>query len=222
MRLEIKMPYKKVDQFALKKFFQTTKIFSKQFPERSINSIYFDNISLRIARDNINGFSKRCKLILIYYENDKALCNIEIKKKINKFGFKSVINTHKSLKEINLNKIFSIKSDWKLDLLKEDFAMRYILEDYLRPQIKINYLRNYYISGNVRLTHDENIFYQSYDNYHDKTKKIISDEMNVLELKFNVENQSEAGRILNSIPVKPKRFSKYLRGLSLFNSSIYF
>ena len=109
-----------------------------------------------------------------------------------------------------------------MDLLKEDFAMRYILEDYLRPQIKINYLRNYYISGNVRLTQDENIFYQSYDNYHDKTKKIISDEMNVLELKFNVENQSEAGRILNSIPVKPKRFSKYLRGLSLFNSSIYF
>ena len=81
MRLEIKMPYKKVDQFALKKFFQTTKIFSKQFPERSINSIYFDNISLRIARDNINGFSKRCKFRLRYYENDKALCNIEIKKK---------------------------------------------------------------------------------------------------------------------------------------------
>ena len=100
--------------------------------------------------------------------------------------------------------------------------MKYILEDYLKPQIKINYLRNYYISGNVRLTHDENIFYQSYDNYHDTKKKIISDEMNVLELKFNIEDQSEAGKILNSIPVKPKRFSKYLRGLSLFNSSVYF
>ena len=46
--------------------------------------------------------------------------------------------------------------------------------------------------------------------------------MNVLELKFNIEDQSEAGKILNSIPVKPKRFSKYLRGLSLFNSSVYF
>ena len=172
MRLEIKMPYKKVDQFVLKKFFQTTKIFTRQFPERSINSIYYDNISLRIARDNINGFSKRCKFRLRYYENNnKAPCNIEIKKKINKFGFKRVINTHKSIEEIDLNKIFSIKSDWKSDLFKEDFAMKYILEDYLKPQIKINYLRNYYISGNVRLTHDENIFYQSYDNYHDTKKK---------------------------------------------------
>ena len=47
------------------------------------------------------------------------------------------------------------------------------------------------------------------------------DNTNVLEIKFDYNDFKKAKMILNEIRLKPKRFSKYLRGLSFFNSSIY-
>ena len=72
--------------------------FCKAFPPRLINSIYYDNLNNQIARDNLSGISKRCKLRIRYYgEKDTANCFLEIKKKLNKFGFKKVIDIQKDI-----------------------------------------------------------------------------------------------------------------------------
>ena len=53
------------------------------------------------------------------------------------------------------------------------------------------------------------------------TQKVMKDHLNVLEIKFDYKDLNDVHEILEKIQLKPKRFSKYLRGLSFFNSTIY-
>ena len=53
------------------------------------------------------------------------------------------------------------------------------------------------------------------------TQKKVIDNFNVLEIKLDIDNQNDVKNILEKINLKPKRFSKYVRGLSFFNAAIY-
>lgn len=223
MRLEIKMPYQINQKYIVEKFLTVVKTLKSQHPTRKINSIYFDNLDMQIARDNINGLSKRCKLRLRYYINKtESNCSLEIKKKINKFGYKNIIKTNTKINKINLNDVFSLNSKWQKDLINDEYTQKYILEDFITPQIKVSYIREYYISENIRITHDKNIEFRPINLDKVNTSRFVKDNINVLEIKFDYEKQTEANNLIDKLPIKPKRFSKYLRGLSYFNSSFYF
>ena len=43
---------------------------TKKFSDRSINSLYFDNLNQELARDNLAGISNRCKVRLRYYGDE--------------------------------------------------------------------------------------------------------------------------------------------------------
>ncbi len=45
--------------------------------------------------------------------------------------------------------------------------------------------------------------------------------MNVLEIKFDPENSLLASNLMKNMNINPKRFSKYLRGLYLFDKVAY-
>ena len=222
MRLEIKIPYNINSINKIEENLNSIKNLKKHYPSRKINSIYYDNLNNQIARDNLSGISKRCKLRIRYYgEKDTANCFLEIKKKLNKFGFKKVIDIKKNINEIKFKKIFNLSNPLHKEIIRDDYARDYIFNDHMSPQIIVSYFRDYYIVDNVRLTHDKKISFKPYciDNYN--TTKIVRDYLNVLEIKFDDKNLDDAKKILNIISIKPKRFSKYLRGLSLFNKSTY-
>ena len=222
MRLEIKIPYNISNFFLIENCLNSIKNLKKQFPARKINSIYFDNLNNQIARDNLSGISKRCKLRIRYYGSNKdANCCIEIKKKLNRFGSKKIINLNDKFKKINLSKVFSLENQYYKEIIKDDYARNYIFNDLINPQLSVSYSRDYFIVNGVRITHDKNIEFEPYGIDKLTTQNLIKDYLNVLEIKFDYKNVDYVYEILEHIPIKPKRFSKYLRGLSFFNKAIY-
>ena len=68
-RLEKKFIYENGDESY--KFFLISGMFKKTFPERVVNSIYFDTDIYQDVWDNINGFGNRKKIRLRWYDNIK-------------------------------------------------------------------------------------------------------------------------------------------------------
>ena len=222
MRLEIKVPYNLNHCDLINQSLNSIKNLKKQFPSRNINSIYFDNLNNQIARDNLSGISRRCKLRIRYYGKKKNTnCRLEIKKKLNKFGFKKIIDLHEKFDQINLDKFFSLNNSYYKEMIKDEYARDYIFNDFLNPQLYISYVRDYFIADSIRITHDKEIQFKPYGIDKFTTQNLIKDYLNVLEIKFDYKDIKNVYKILESIPVKPKRFSKYLRGLSFFNKAIY-
>ena len=65
MRLEKKFIYQNGD--TTYKSFLINGMFKKIYPSRKINSVYFDCENLKNVWDNINGFGKRIKIRLRWY-----------------------------------------------------------------------------------------------------------------------------------------------------------
>jgi|TARA_B100001093_G_C26691359_1_gene954958 hypothetical protein len=222
MRLEIKIPYNTNSLVKIQKNLNSIKNLKKQYPSRRINSIYYDNLDNQIARDNLSGISRRCKLRVRYYGNEKTSnCFLEIKKKLNKFGFKKVIDMQKKISDLKFDEVFKLNNNLHKKIIRDDYAKDYILNDYLSPQVEVSYIRDYYISNKIRLTHDKEIIFKPCNIENKSTMNIAKDYLNVLEIKFDYNNIADVNEIINKIDIKPKRFSKYLRGLSFFNKSIY-
>lgn len=222
MRLEIKIPYNTNSLVKIQKNLNSIKNLKKQYPSRRINSIYYDNLDNQIARDNLSGISRRCKLRVRYYGNEKTSnCFLEIKKKLNKFGFKKVIDMQKKISDLKFDEVFKLNNNLHKKVIRDDYAKDYILNDYLSPQVEVSYIRDYYISNKIRLTHDKEIIFKPFNIENKSTMNIAKDYLNVLEIKFDYNNIADVNEIINKIDIKPKRFSKYLRGLSFFNKSIY-
>ncbi len=222
MRLEIKIPYNTNSLVKIQKNLNSIKNLKKQYPSRRINSIYYDNLDNQIARDNLSGISRRCKLRVRYYGNEKTSnCFLEIKKKLNKFGFKKVIDMQKKISDLKFDEVFKLNNNLHKKVIRDDYAKDYILNDYLSPQVEVSYIRDYYISNKIRLTHDKEIIFKPCNIENKSTMNIAKDYLNVLEIKFDYNNIADVNEIINKIDIKPKRFSKYLRGLSFFNKSIY-
>lgn len=222
MRLEIKIPYNLDQIYKIEKNLNSIKNLKHQYPTRTINSIYFDTLNNQMARDNLSGISKRCKLRIRYYGNSSnSKCFLEIKKKLNKFGFKKIIDMNKKFSEIKLDKVFHVNNKLHKEIIKDPHAKEYIFKDFMSPQIHVNYTRDYFIVDKIRITHDTKIKFEPYGIEKLVTQKVMKDHLNVLEIKFDYEDLNDVHEILEKIQLKPKRFSKYLRGLSFFNSSIY-
>tara|TARA_B100000767_G_C19560327_1_gene448750 strand:- start:38 stop:709 length:672 start_codon:yes stop_codon:yes gene_type:complete len=222
MRIEIKIPYNLNNVHTIEGNLESLKNLRQHHPTRKINSIYFDNLNNQIARDNINGISKRCKFRIRHYGDDQeSNCYLEIKKKLNKFGFKKIIDMQSKISDVKLNEVFLLNKKIYKEVINDSYGKEYIFQDFMSPQVLVSYSRDYFIVDKIRITHDKAISFEPFGIDKLSTQKKINDYLNVLEIKFDYENLNDAQHILQKIQAKPKRFSKYLRGLSFFNSSIY-
>ena len=87
--------------------------------------------------------------------------------------------------------------------------------------MKIKYLRSYFIYKNkIRITYDRDINYELLKNSN-SIKDYADDFMNVIELKFNPNDNLLALELIENSKLVPKRFSKYLRGLYLLGVANY-
>tara|TARA_Y100000741_G_scaffold321427_1_gene270581 strand:- start:812 stop:1462 length:651 start_codon:yes stop_codon:yes gene_type:complete len=216
MRFEIKIPIIKNNILIMDEYLNNLKGLKKHHENRYINSIYYDTEKLSLARLNIEGISERYKFRIRWYDN-KTNFNYEIKKRKNKFGSKNIFSSNINLDEAEINNLFSNKSSIINSL---DGFGKFILQNYnLAPKIKISYKRKYYIYKNkIRITYDYPPCYQLVNG----NNKKISDNNFVLEFKFDEDNYFEALSLIKKNYFQPQRYSKYLKGLSLFNKVQYF
>jgi len=168
------------------------------YPERLINSIYFDTKNLNMYFESVEGVLPRKKIRLRTYELENSLEKIKDKANLE-YKISSVEGRFKVSKK-NFNKN---KNNLYQGLRDKDYGL-------CKPILNVVYLRTYYKIKNIRLTIDRSIIYKKI-----RSLKIlpfsIRDNLNVVELKYS--NNSLDNQIINSFPFQFNRFSKYCRGI---------
>ena len=181
--------------------------FRKIFPDRKVNNIYFDNIVLSAYFENVNGVSERRKLRVRWYGEDIFKIEnpkLEIKIKTNQLGYKESFEV----------------DDFQLDDLKKlTTAISSKIKSFniFQPTLLNSYLRSYYGTndGKYRITIDRDLKYFSFLNAKQFTRFQIEDQAVVLELKYDESLDEAASFILQYIPFRYSKSSKYVTGLNL-------
>ncbi len=171
---------------------------NKIFPDRIVESIYFDTKDLQFFSLSEEGVTPRFKIRLRGYNNEK-LSNLEIKKTKNYHREKIVLKNfqfnsfelHKTLKSMGINNIVDQK-------------------------IRVKYLRSYYELKDLgRITMDENIEFFNPSKEFRNPKKI---NKIILEVKIQ-RKEIDKNHVEKIINLKESRFSKYCVGINCLRNS---
>ena len=192
-RYEIKLVFTNKDENKLLKNNKLKKI----FPDRIVESIYFDTSEFKFFHLSEEGVTPRIKIRMRGYNNG-LLENLEIKKTNNYDREKIVI------KKFNYNLIDFYKHLKNLGI-----------EGAFTKKLKVKYKRSYYQFENVgRITFDEDIVFSLPGN----VNSLIRTNHKVMEVKVN-SNYFDKSKIEKVINLKESRFSKYCIGVnSLYNN----
>tara|TARA_B100000575_G_C23048922_1_gene603783 strand:+ start:294 stop:905 length:612 start_codon:yes stop_codon:yes gene_type:complete len=165
----------------------------KLFPDRIVESVYFDTEDLQFFNLSEEGITPRFKIRIRGYNNKKP-DNLEIKTTNNYHREKVTIKNfifdnyelHKKLKKIGIKQT-------------------------VQKKIRVKYLRSYYKLKNIgRITLDRNIEFLSPNESFHNSKKI---KQNILEVKVQRDN-IDKNFIEKIINLKEIRFSKYCIGIN--------
>ena len=179
-----------------------------------VRSIYFDNSDDKALREKAEGFEKREKFRIRYYNDDLSYIVLEKKLKTGRLSqkFDAVIS------EDECRRILAGDIEWMKDhpegLVKELYAkMRY---QQLRPRLLVSYLREPYIypAGNVRVTFDSEIRTSLFSK--DLLTENVSDisatdgprDM-ILEVKYDAFLPEIIQDLIQSDGIRQQAFSKY-------------
>ena len=216
-RYEKKFVLKNNFNFLINKYIKSNKLFfRKQFIERTVYTIYFDNNNLDLYCQNINGLNNRKKIRIRWYSpiSNFFIPILEIKIKKGNLGEKIKI----PLKKLD-KKSISSPQDVFNSILKDKYDKKITNILYtLKPNLFISYSRNYYLSRIVdcRLTIDKNIKFYSIkggkiNNIYRRYDKTL------IEIKYPETIQSYVLDGINEIPFRITRHSKYVEGLNMVN-----
>jgi hypothetical protein len=195
--------------------------FSRSFPQRWINNIYFDTHDYNAFEDNVSGISARTKVRYRWYGNleESTQGTIEIKRKRNVFGWKQLYAfengpdiTSKNWIQIYHLLYSGMPQEGKLWLLSN-----------CAPVIINRYHREYFESrdGKVRINIDsrQSVFDQRSKPAPNILHKALLPDMIVIEAKFDRLHRDIASDYLQGVPVRVSRHSKYINAVNSVNGN---
>ena len=179
-----------------------------------IRSIYFDNFRDKALIEKTEGFQKREKFRIRYYNDDFSFITLEKKMKIDSLCLKYDARiTEEECRSI-LRGDLEFMRDHPDELVKEFYAK--IHYQNLRPRVLVSYEREPYIfgPGNVRVTFDSKIrtsmFHQ---NFLEKEVYDISatetPETMILEVKYDAFLPGIIQDMIQVPSIRQQAFSKY-------------
>ena len=189
--------------------------FSPTYPQRRVNNIYFDTENLANVEANLAGISERRKLRLRWYGETRYVEHgtWEIKCKQAGLGWKITqqVSEAFSLCEISWPHVLRHLKASAIGTIGIHLA------DSLRPTIINHYERLYYVSwdGSIRATVDyQQAFYdQRLSASPNLTRPLPSPNDVILEFKTRPEFYDRLVAIVQRIPVRVARNSKYVNGM---------
>lgn len=192
-------------------------LFSEIYPEREINNIYLDTEEYDFFKENINGIAKRKKIRIRWYDKKSGYIEpiLEIKEKSGLVGTKYSFN----LATIHINDITN--KEKLIELFHQSNLPESIAHELnsLNLTLMNTYNRKYYLSSNnkIRLTLDSNIEYFIIRNINNINLYSFKTEYNIIELKYEPNDDLAASIISNNLPWRMTRSSKYVDGVKLIN-----
>jgi hypothetical protein len=218
LRFELKFIFSSEEYFSLMSMLTQSEMeFKKAFPDRIVNSIYFDNFSLRNLRDNTDGVDYRSKLRIRWYDQEINASKLEVKTRVTQLISKLSFNFFKNPIDSRLIRCSELVSHLRNNLFT--LGAPWFDHSYL-PSLFVTYDRQYYqnVGHNIRATVDTNLRFRELLSTNRVFGPFIQlEDVVILELKFPPEDEKIAWEILKFIQRKPSSFSKYQAGWSLFD-----
>jgi len=182
--------------------------FKRNFYNRKVNSIYFDDYNVKSVLENLDGNNFKTKIRLRWYGDEKLINSpiLEFKKKNGHLNYKKIFK----LKNFNPIKFSKKNISLVLNELIKNF-------EFLTNKIAISsthYKRLYFISSKekIRATLDTDINYfnvQNNSNFHlNKHSKSM-----ILEFKYPNEKDNYVRESLKKISFRVSKNSKYVNSL---------
>lgn len=213
--LKLVLPSYKSETFS--SWIEQSKLFLRvSYPNRDINSIYYDTLDFGGFNSNLDGISRREKYRFRWYGKiDEMIGGIfEIKKRKNMLGSKKAYS-------INLTSVPKYHHDLLNKIASSlDIEDNLYLSHNLFPAVLIRYDRSYYVSscGLIRVTLDKNI--TSYDQLNGHKINLVDyDDIlqyHILEIKYPSRLHYYVTDLVSDIPVRVTRNSKYINSLLRF------
>lgn len=189
--------------------------FITSYPGRLVNNIYFDTCDLSAFAENLSGISSRTKVRYRWYGNSifPDAGALEVKKKRNTHGWKLLFKIKKPPYKTGAN--------WQTirQLLMEQLPAeeRRWMNTNPVPVIINRYYRKYLISRDqkIRVTVDtkQSVWEQRFKSYPNFIHRANIPDIVVVEFKFDKRHFDTASRIIQGIPVRQSRHSKYVTGV---------
>lgn len=166
------------------------------YTPRIVNSVYFDTEDYKMYHESEEGIVPRKKVRIRWYNNDlnKQTLENKISSYEGRYKYsKNIINT----KDIKNNSFLVDKTYGKIS-----------------KTLKIQYSREYFKFKNMRLTFDSDIIYTSLRKSSLNYKR---DFLCVVEIKTPIDIDDDY--INKNFNLSWSRFSKYARGILIFNEN---
>ena len=183
--------------------------FRKAYPDRRINSLYFDSPDLQSLQENQAGISQRRKYRIRWYGEELYQVKkpkLEIKIRNNQFGRKELIDLPD----------FDLRDPRVL----EGLSREHVPED-LRPSVLTRYKRAYFQSQSARLraTVDTEVCYYGFKEFH-LLPMPHRDEAIILEMKCAKEDAKLLKEANQQVPFRITKNSKYVNGVMAVNGLV--
>jgi hypothetical protein len=196
-------------------------MFDEIYYERNINNIYFDSFDMANFFDNVDGLSQRVKFRIRWYGKllgviDKPVLEVKIKQ--GQLGSK----LHYPLESFCLDE--SLTNDKMKEIISTSqipHEIKYILLS-LNYTLLNRYTRKYYQSKDkkYRVTIDSDMKYVHLSHLYNSYLNELVDYMhNILELKYDKDDDEEARIITNYFSFRMTKSSKYVTGIERLHHS---
>ncbi len=188
--------------------------FGEPYPDRVVNNVYFDSFELAAFHENLSGTSRRSKVRWRWYGDTRVpeRGTLEVKRRRGGLGWKLSFPTgggdlsHASWQQLRRR----IRGHL-------DCKARIWFDANPLPILINRYRRRYFASGDgrVRLTMDwdQKVYDQKLRSRPNLRRTANLPDTLVVELKFPVREYANASAIIQGLPLRLSRNSKYVIGV---------
>ena len=189
--------------------------FSRTYPDRIVNNLYFDSMQYDCLEENFAGISSRTKYRIRWYgrSRDVHRAVFEIKRKHNRFGDKLryPVSFPASLFQLSFGRIRS-------ELIRQlPGDARPLFLQHSEPAIINEYRRRYLGSRDreIRITIDTDlsVFDQRFGLHPRRRLRANTPDLVILECKFSAGRYREVEALVRELPGRVSKSSKYAIGL---------
>ncbi len=190
-------------------------LFRREYPDRTVNSVYYDTQSYECLRTNLIGVGNRYKARLRWYGTDGEPESLILEYKIRRGRVGSKLRYTIPGGRLAETKLADIRRQL-LAVVTPEYAR--MAGDFIAPVLRLAYLRSYYISADrkVRLTIDRQ---QEFFDLR-RSRYVVSPRGRhpypyyVIEVKAEWQEAPLLSRTIRDFPLSVMRNSKYLIGAS--------
>lgn len=203
MRYEVKYAVPHLESEAIEAYLMAHPAsFTRAYADRQVNNIYLDTPEFKCFHENVEGHPQRKKLRLRWYGSSllpTVPSVLEEKVKVQELGYKN---------SYTVEQLVTTPSQ-----LMEAIHSVGIVQAELRPVLYNTYQRSYYLSmdGRFRLTIDRaQTFAMPFTAIPSLSLHLYPV---ILELKYEAEDSPRASDIMDYLPFRQTKNSKYANGI---------